>query len=373
MVLKSKNRFLVSIITPFLNTEIFIKDSIESVLNQTYENWELMLIDDGSTDGSTSIAKHYVSLFPNKIFYLEHDNHQNLGASASRNLGIQHSKGEYIAFLDSDDVYLTTKLEEQVPLLNQQPEAGMLYSSTEYWHSWTGLLEDMHKDWVWNNFGVKPNTLVDPPNLLILFLLNGNTIPSPVSFLARREAIDLIGGWENTFKYIYTDQVFLAKMCLHFPVFVSSGCWDRYRQHSSSSCAFVKKSKQEFASKMNYFKWLEKYLEENEAKINAELQVVFKNLKRINRYPILYYIYNRCKNLSQKAKGDLKIILPKVKSVYSNVRFKYLRIGNTKFGNLRRVKPINRRFGFDRGLPIDRYYIEYFLKKHNVNIKGHVL
>ncbi|MBD0332076.1 MAG: glycosyltransferase family 2 protein, partial [Chitinophagaceae bacterium] len=71
---------LVSIVTPFLNVEVFLRDTIESVLEQDYKNWELILVDDGSTDRSTEIAKEYASQYPRQIFYYEHENHSNLGA-----------------------------------------------------------------------------------------------------------------------------------------------------------------------------------------------------------------------------------------------------------------------------------------------------
>ncbi len=273
------NRPLVSIITPFLNTDKFFEECIESVLKQTYDNWELLLVDDGSSDNSTAIAKHYANKYPDKIYYREHQNHQNCGASASRNLGIKTSKGKYIAFLDSDDIYLPLKLEDQVALLNAQPEAGMLYAATEYWYSWTGLPQNTQKDKVWNNFGVQPDTLIRPPKLLTTFLQYQGTVPCMGSVLVRREAINAVGGWENVFKYIYTDQVFHAKMCLRWPVYVSSGCWDKYRQHSGSSCQVVKQTNKAHASRYNYLVWLEKYLVDNGGDKNAELWYAFKKAK----------------------------------------------------------------------------------------------
>jgi glycosyltransferase involved in cell wall biosynthesis len=88
------------------------------VLAQTYDSWELMLVDDGSADGSTDIALRYAKQYPKKVRYFEHDGHQNRGASASRNLGISHAKGHYVAFLDADDVWLPHKLEQQVAVID---------------------------------------------------------------------------------------------------------------------------------------------------------------------------------------------------------------------------------------------------------------
>jgi glycosyltransferase involved in cell wall biosynthesis len=116
----------VSIITPFLNAGPFIEESIKSVLSQTYDDWELLLVDDGSTDASTEIALKYAATHPHKLRYLSHEHRQNRGASASRNLAARHARGEYLAFLDADDVYLPRKLEVKVPILDANPEVAML-------------------------------------------------------------------------------------------------------------------------------------------------------------------------------------------------------------------------------------------------------
>lgn len=116
MSLLSENAELVSIITPFLDAEEFIAEAIESVLSQSCAGWELLLVDDGSTDGSADIALHYQRSHPGKIRYLNHRNHQNRGISASRNLGLRNAKGEYIASLDADDVLFDSQLEQQAHL-----------------------------------------------------------------------------------------------------------------------------------------------------------------------------------------------------------------------------------------------------------------
>jgi len=125
------NKALVSIITIFLNGEPFIEDAIKSVLVQTYENWELLLVDDGSTDKSTEIAQRYAEKYPEKIRYLEHDGHQNRGMSASRNLGISRAQGTYIGFLDCDDLWMPKKLEQQVAIMETYPEIALVGGRTK--------------------------------------------------------------------------------------------------------------------------------------------------------------------------------------------------------------------------------------------------
>src|SRR5438045_2206644 len=93
------NEALISIIIPFFNREEFLAESIESVLAQTYSNWELVLVDDGSTDKSPQTARNYVEKYPDRILLYAHENGKNRGASSSRNLGIKHATGDFITFL----------------------------------------------------------------------------------------------------------------------------------------------------------------------------------------------------------------------------------------------------------------------------------
>ena len=103
---------LVSIIMPSYNTAKYIEESIQSVLNQTYKNWELIIVDDCSTDNTDEI----VSQFNDKrIIYLK--NEQNSGAAISRNRALREAKGKWIAFLDSDDLWLPEKLERQIQFM----------------------------------------------------------------------------------------------------------------------------------------------------------------------------------------------------------------------------------------------------------------
>ena len=105
------NKALVSIVTPLHNAEKYISETIESVINQTTKDWELIVIDDGSADGGPAIIEEYhkqdsrVRLIRNKY---------NLGPAQTRNRGIEAATGRYIAFLDSDDVWLPNKLETQL-------------------------------------------------------------------------------------------------------------------------------------------------------------------------------------------------------------------------------------------------------------------
>lgn len=115
---------MVSIITPTYNCEEFLCETVNSVLKQTYFNWELILIDDCSTDNTREIINNYTAQDSRikKIFLTE-----NSGAGVARNYGLEEVQGRYIAFLDSDDVWLENKLDRQLKLM-QEKEAPISFT-----------------------------------------------------------------------------------------------------------------------------------------------------------------------------------------------------------------------------------------------------
>ena len=121
------NNEMVSIIMPVYNGERYIGTSIESVLSQTYLNWELLIINDNSNDKTKQIVKGYQKKDSRiKIYNLKTNN----GVANARNIGIENSRGKYIAFLDSDDIWLPKKLEEQLKFIDQ-PNVAMVFSNFE--------------------------------------------------------------------------------------------------------------------------------------------------------------------------------------------------------------------------------------------------
>ncbi|MEK5585137.1 glycosyltransferase family 2 protein [Paenibacillus sp. FSL P2-0536] len=119
--------YLVSVITPAYNSEKYIKECMESLINQTYQNWEMIIVNDNSTDNTKDIVEEYIKKDPRIKLYNEQ---VNSGAAAARNKAINESKGRFIAFLDSDDTWKFNKLERQIPfMLNNN--YGFTFSSYE--------------------------------------------------------------------------------------------------------------------------------------------------------------------------------------------------------------------------------------------------
>ena len=371
------SKSLVSIITIFLNAERFIEEAIESVLAQSYGEWELLLVDDGSTDESTAIARRYAAQYPHKVRCLEHDRHLNRGMSASRNLGISEARGEYIAFLDADDVWLPDKLKEQVAILTAHPEAAMVYGATEYWFSWTGEAEDAPRD-VALGLGVESDTLVEPPTLVSALLQN--QVATTTCGLARRQIVQEVGGYEESFRGLFEDQVFHSKVCLKAPVFVSGRCWYKYRKHADSCCSVAERAGRQHAERLTFLSWLEAY-SDREGVADATLRQAIRKERWKARHPRLSRLPEHLSYRGRVMKEELKSVARRALPVPI---YRWLRsrrngaedrppVGSVSFGDLRRLTPISRVFGFDRGTPVDRYYIEDFLARNADYIRGRAL
>lgn len=156
---------VVSVIIPTFNRGHLLKKTIDSVLIQTYQNFEIIIIDDGSTDNSEEIV---CGIRDERIKYIKHG--KNKGPSAARNTGIKSAKGKYIAFLDSDVIWLRDKLEKQVNILNSStPDVGVVfggvqyidYKTQEYLTQW--IIEEDVNEKIFNSLGCAPDT----PTMLV--------------------------------------------------------------------------------------------------------------------------------------------------------------------------------------------------------------
>jgi SAM-dependent methyltransferase len=370
-------RPLVSVITIFHDEERFLEEAIESVLAQTYERWELLLCDDGSSDASTGIARRYASEHPDRVFYLEHPAHANRGMSATRNLGLVHARGELVAFLDGDDVWVPDKLSRQVELLQQNPDAAGVYGRLHVWHAWTRREADLARDYT-QPLGGPPDTLVQPPELLIRFLRDDVHTPSGVLF--RRDVLDEVGGYEESFRGMHEDGIVLAKICLRWPLYASGEVWYKYRQHPDSCCNTEIAAGRDREALRAYLEWIEGYLAENghgEAEVAGVVRELLGREAGTGRASWRERMGTPVGRSLRAARELADRLIPMrvrgwVGLLTHGSRYRPP-AGWVHMGSLRRTEPVSQFFGFDRGLPIDRYYIETFLAMHRSDISGRVL
>ena len=355
----------VSVVINYLNEARFLQQAVDSVFAQTHAGWELLLVDDGSSDGSGTIARGAVERHPGRVRCLEHPGHANLGTSAARNLGLREARGEFVAFLDADDVWFPLKLERQLALMRSRPSVGMVYGTTQLWYSWTGDPLDAGRD-LTPDLGVPLDVPLDGPAFLADMLRRRVLSPCVCSMLVRRSVVEAVGGFESAFRGMYDDQVFVAKVCLSSPILASGECWDRYRQHPDSCYATARATGQDRRSRLDFLEWLGKYL--------LARRVDDRNLRQTLR--------SEQEEISEgsRTRGPVRRIARAVRRVSRSRRLgrspgpSVPRAGGVDFGDLRRLSPISRHWGKDRGgPPIDRHYIEDFLGAHAADIRGRVL
>ena len=290
----------VSIIVPFLNAEKYLLATVNSVFAQTFRNWQLILVDDGSTDSSTNMAKELSRQHTPKVCYLEHPKHYNKGTSASRNLGLQHAKGKLVICLDADDVWMPNMLEHHVDTLQRNSQLAMTYGPAKWWYSWSGNKEDKSRDYV-QSLRVKLDSVIYPPSLVELFLKHEEAVPSPSGVLIRRNILLQIGRWEDMFIGMYDDQALYVKIGLLFPVYVTSDCLYYYRQHEGSLCAqSLRNMRQYYAARNIFLHWLMSYLKQCDGHFEALRKIAGYELLSLPTYTTTNSTANLRCNMVQK-------------------------------------------------------------------------
>jgi glycosyltransferase involved in cell wall biosynthesis len=252
----------VSVITPILNAEPYLAATIASVRAQTFGDWEMILIDDGSTDGSLAIARQ-AALADTRIRVIEAEQTRARGAAAARNRGTEAAAGALIAYLDADDLYEPAKLAHEVAILDRHPEAEMTYGATRWWQE--GPPE---RSWIEPMRGRQTSRLHEPTILLRKAILMSEWhIACTCAVMIRKPAIIAVGGFEERFR-LYEDQSLWAKLFLRYPVYVYPECFARYRQHGNSVSAQAADSNEysrtgSHGTRVAFLDWLTRYIEDS--------------------------------------------------------------------------------------------------------------
>jgi len=261
----TKQTPLVSVIMIFLNGEKYIAEAIESVLEQTLTDWELILVDDGTTDGAAPIAQGFAARHPERISVLEHPGHANLGMSASRNAGLRAARGRYVAFLDADDVWLPARLAVQADAIEARPEVSLVIEPMLYWTSWAKSTDPAAQrdpaGQMIGELGLPVGEVLEPPTVAIGFLENGGgTVPGICSVLARREDVLAVGAFDARFRTLYEDQVFFFRMALRFRTLALASVNSYYRQHDDSACHHEGMAQGHLKARPAFLEWLQEHL-----------------------------------------------------------------------------------------------------------------
>jgi glycosyltransferase involved in cell wall biosynthesis len=367
---------LVSVIIPCFNHAKFLAEAIASVHQQTHKNTEIIVVDDGSSDNTRAVSQS----FPDVKYVYQN----NQGLSAARNTGILNSNGEYLVFLDADDLLYPLTIEINLRHLQQDQS----YAFASGWHDkvdeWKYPLLQDEQEVVSNNH--------------YLHLLRGNYIGMHAAVIYRRWVF-------NEFKFDTTikaceDYNLYFDIARKYPVINHSEKMAAYRLHGVNMSANIPFMLKHVLLVLERQK--NKLQSEEEKKAYLEGQKIWKyyyteklyrelssRIKLNNDWPTLGELNLLAiekpkwllKYLLRKAQNDMKTFLKKnlpdevLKWLHRKGLYRLYTpaMGKVKPGDFERKTPFSFDFGFDRGGPVDRYYIENFLERNKRTVKGRVL
>ncbi len=205
----------ISVVIPAYNAMYYLPDTLDNLLKQTYDDFEVIIVNDGSSD---SIEKWFSQLQDKRIKLICQENQ---GLAGARNTGIIHAKGEYLAFLDADDLWEPTKLEKQVRILEESPEVRLVYTWVEYVNE-TGqstgrVLKHIAEGNVWEK------------------LIECNLIECGSVAMVRRRCFDDVGIFDKNLESFVEDWDMWLRIAFRFPFKVVKEVLVYYRQHSNST------------------------------------------------------------------------------------------------------------------------------------------
>jgi glycosyltransferase involved in cell wall biosynthesis len=193
---------LVSIIIPTYNRASIISDTLNSVLAQTYTNWECIVVDDGSTDNTAEILADFIEK-DKRFQYLHRPNNRLKAASTCRNIGFENSKGSYIQYLDSDDLLSENKLQEQVAILNNTSDYSIATCKWGRFRTIDGEITMIEHLESYQSF--------DSVEVFLTALANSMGYFPPHAYLIKRKLIEKSGGWYE-YMSLNDDTEFLMRL-----------------------------------------------------------------------------------------------------------------------------------------------------------------
>jgi peptidoglycan/xylan/chitin deacetylase (PgdA/CDA1 family)/SAM-dependent methyltransferase len=240
----------VSVVMPVYNAAPFLAEAIESVLCQRSEDWELLIVDDGSTDASHEIAEDYAKTYPYRIRLSRHPDSANHGLSRTLNLGIAQARADILAFLDADDIWLSDRLTHDLDMLRRNPSACGVFSNSLYW-------------WYDKSGPARVNRYNSPVDCVwpkraffrSAFLRNESSVPCPSALTVRSEMLRQIGGFDETLD-VAQDLKLISELSFRFPVCIAARCNSEYRRHGDSLWSSSMTDGRDAACRRRYWQWI---------------------------------------------------------------------------------------------------------------------
>tara|TARA_R110001592_G_scaffold105385_3_gene296347 strand:+ start:119613 stop:120563 length:951 start_codon:yes stop_codon:yes gene_type:complete len=278
---------LVSIIIPVYNKSSFIKETLDSAFGQTYPNIEVVLVNDGSTDDSLVILEGYKEKYPDKVVLIDQ---VNGGVSQANNVGIQASQGEYLQFLDADDLLSPDKIEKQIYLLNGQSPA--VISSCE----WV-MFKEKPSEYFCIPYGIFKD--FESGIECVLRFWNQQEMMQPAAYLSHRSLIEKAGDWDESL-IINQDGEFFLRILLHANEVLYDPHGRVYYRQPGLSNVSQQKSEKAFISLLNSYQTYELNVlsVEDSDRVRKALKKVYQKF--------IYDCFPKYPHLIAKAEGLMK-------------------------------------------------------------------
>ena len=302
------SRNLVSIIIPTFNRAYILKDTLESVLAQTYANWECLIIDDGSTDLTIEIIENYIKL-DTRFRLLYRPSERIKGASTCRNVGLENSKGEFIQFLDSDDIMSSNKLEEQVKLLSITNELAIATCK------WGRFIKEMDDSVNFENFEAY-NNFDDVPIFLEALSKSKGYFPIH-AYLFKKELIKKSGLWNENLSLNDDTEFIIRVLCNSDVIYFTENTRVYYRWTKESNISSYN-DYQKVDDAINSWKLIELYL-----KIRFKNRTI--NYVEFMKEGVYTNVNNRFPELTLKHKTFFEKQLKKSNLYFSIKKYLYQR------------------------------------------------
>ena len=359
----------VSVVIPCYNHARFLGKAIASVLTQTYPATQVIVIDDGSTDTTAAVAKRF-----NAVVYCHQD---NLGLSAARNSGLALVNEEFVVFLDADDVLYPTALESAIRCFHESPTCAFVSGGYRRMSETGDLIQQLPS---------RSANANDYENLL-----RGNCIGMHAAVMYRANVVRECGGFDVN-QLCCEDYDLYLRISKTWSIGSHSDVVAKYRTYSGSmsgdnmqmlraSLDVLRRQRTpaQFADSYNRARregeraWIDLY---GHRVVQEAIHQMCRGQVRLGVRDLCEYLaIVRGRNVVKSSAIVFYIAEYNVRNIVRKFLRKLMRppVGQVDFGDLRALRPIGRAFGYERGEPIDRYYIEQFLDLHRGDISGYVL
>ncbi len=374
---------LVSVVIPCYNHARFLGAAIESALGQTHVPVEMVVVDDGSTDATPCIAQE-VAARDEHVRYVWQENR---GLAAARNAGLRASSGRFLIFLDADDRLLPEAAEEGLRCFEARPACAFVYGA----YRWIKEDGSFYDDG-WAASRIYENHYAE--------MLRRNYIAMHATVMYRRGPLEAAGGFDSSLAACEDYDLYL-RLTRAFPIHCHRQPVAEYRMHgenmSNNVALMLKTSLDALHSQRPHVRGDERLEAAYEAGIEfwrtcygedliKQIRRMWQSGQRTDaaraagvllRYDPARFARYAAHRAGMGGARALKTFLPdrvqrRLRAVRRGPWYRP-EVGRVRMGDLRRLAPIDRDFGYGRGQPVDRYYIERFLAHHAHDIRAHVL